>query len=373
MEILKNIQSMYNLSKIVIGRKTNYSKIMYPVHLTYLITKKCNSRCIMCNIWKEKKFKKELTIEELRELGKSKYLKNVLFLGVSGGEPFLRKDLVESIIALTKNMKKIKQISFSTNGLLQKKIENDIKKLLKFKKKIRIDLSVSVEGRKDKNDKIRGIKGGYKKALETIDALKKIKNNRLDISLRLAILPSNYKEIPKLYKLANEKNIGFICKPATSGGLYQNEEEFDNWSNKFTEKEKEKSIEYINRIVNDRFKKIKKKKGKGFEKIKKIAYNLFLKYSTNFIKNPNKLVFPCYALFSSVMLEYEGSIYSCPVLYKKMGNIREKKFDDIWKGKNTKEIRRFIKKGKCPCYTNCNQMIPLVLSKSPEIIYNFIR
>lgn len=91
------------------------------------------------------------------------------------------------------------------------------------------------------------------------------------------------------------------------------------------------------------------------------------------MKDPNKMIFPCYALFSSVLLESEGNVYSCPVLYREIGNIRKKEFDKIWVGKDADITRRFIKKGKCSCYTNCNQIIALSLSKFPEIIYNFIK
>lgn len=372
MNILRDIKNGYNVSKIVVGRKINYSKMLRPLHLVYFVTKRCNSKCIMCNIWKKKVNEKELTIDELKEIGKSKYLRNVLFFGLSGGEPFLRKDLVESVIALTSSMKKLKQINFSTNGLLTKKIVKDVKRLLKLKK-TKIDVALSVEGIGEKNNKIRGVKGGYKKVLETIKVLKDIDSDRIDISIRLAILPSNYKEIPKLYKLANEIGINFTCKPATSGGLYENQEDLINWSNEFSEKQKEEAISEINKIVKIEFDKLRNSNKKGFDKIKETAYILFLKYSTEFIKNPNKVVFPCYALFSSVSLESEGSVYSCPVLYKKIGNIRENDFDKIWESKQAYETREFIKKGKCPCYTNCNQVIPLVITKFPEIFYNLIK
>ena len=64
---------------------------MVPKEAVIAVTYNCNARCMMCNIWKEKPG---------REVETSTYNKlptTLKTINISGGEPFLRKDLPEII------------------------------------------------------------------------------------------------------------------------------------------------------------------------------------------------------------------------------------------------------------------------------------
>ena len=69
--------------------------------LHFELTYQCNEQCVMCDLWpryrKSPELKeKELTSEEIfRFVNKSAYLKNINMVLLSGGKPFLRKDLPE--------------------------------------------------------------------------------------------------------------------------------------------------------------------------------------------------------------------------------------------------------------------------------------
>jgi len=72
-------------------RRYRYPRIL-PLNLTVSVTYRCNSRCLTCNAWKKKA--DEFTAEEFdrtfRSIGTAPY-----WVTMSGGEPFLRRDLVE--------------------------------------------------------------------------------------------------------------------------------------------------------------------------------------------------------------------------------------------------------------------------------------
>src|SRR5437879_4680932 len=63
-----------------------------PVIIQLPINDICNSRCIMCDIWR-KEPDHELTPDELRRILKDPLFGAVQYVGISGGEPTLRKDL----------------------------------------------------------------------------------------------------------------------------------------------------------------------------------------------------------------------------------------------------------------------------------------
>ena len=67
---------------------------MLPMSLTLSITYRCNSHCKTCNI--HNKTANELSLEEWGKVAET-LRGNVFWLTFSGGEPFLRKDIVELI------------------------------------------------------------------------------------------------------------------------------------------------------------------------------------------------------------------------------------------------------------------------------------
>jgi len=59
-------------------------KKKYPKVIQLPITYKCNSRCVMCNIWKMNK-KNELSSEEFAKILKDEIFQKVEFVGINGG------------------------------------------------------------------------------------------------------------------------------------------------------------------------------------------------------------------------------------------------------------------------------------------------
>lgn len=84
-----------------------------PISVGTYITDVCNSRCVMCNIWKNKKpstyprVYQEQAIDALARAG-------CFYYSISGGEPTTVKDLPERLAYAAK---KIPYVRFTTNGL----------------------------------------------------------------------------------------------------------------------------------------------------------------------------------------------------------------------------------------------------------------
>ena len=71
-----------------------------PFVITYSVTNSCNSRCKTCNLWKiysdNPNLKNdELKLDEIEKIFRS--FGKIYFFNLSGGEPYLRKDLHEII------------------------------------------------------------------------------------------------------------------------------------------------------------------------------------------------------------------------------------------------------------------------------------
>ncbi|MBI4681078.1 MAG: radical SAM protein, partial [Nitrospirae bacterium] len=140
-----------------------------PVHLTVFLTRRCNLRCSFCFYLSSEieTDKAELTLDEIKKISSS--IGRLLWLAFSGGEIFLRKDLVEITRAFyEKNKPAI--ILFPTNGILTEIIKEKIEAILKYCEKSIIVVKLSLDGTEYVHDSIRG-KGSFQKTMQTYDAL----------------------------------------------------------------------------------------------------------------------------------------------------------------------------------------------------------
>jgi len=198
-EIIPKMVS-YNIYK-----KFGYPKVM-PIILTLSVTDMCNSKCKTCNIWKiykknPKKSSKEFTLEEYEKLFKN--FKKLFWVTLTGGEPFLRKDLKEIIISLY-NTTKPNFLTIATNGSMEEKIEKDIRYILKKCPETDIFINLSLDDIDKSHDYIRGMNNNFKKLNNTLKALKKIKSKKLFIGINTVISKHNVNHIQELYEFVRE-------------------------------------------------------------------------------------------------------------------------------------------------------------------------
>lgn len=66
-----------------------------PILTIFDVTKLCNQRCPMCNIWKTKS--SDMTLEEIRTHAKELRKFGVGYAFLQGGEPLIRKDIIEIV------------------------------------------------------------------------------------------------------------------------------------------------------------------------------------------------------------------------------------------------------------------------------------
>jgi len=145
------------LSLLSDGLKSNIIRPKEPYKLTFAVTLNCNSRCKHCNIWQLRP-KNELTIEEIRAFVRAN--PSFVIVELTGGEPFMRSDLVEIAKAFAEYSKRLYAITIPTNSLVNiEAIVNKVNEMLKLNKKIVVTLSL--DGYRELEDEIRGVKGNY--------------------------------------------------------------------------------------------------------------------------------------------------------------------------------------------------------------------
>ena len=196
---------------------------MMKIHnATILVTDRCNSRCITCNIWKEKRKRTELSPEEYYNLFSRKEFSSLDNINVSGGEATLRDDLTEVVKAILYG-KKLKVFFLSTNGTNPQKAYECLQAVKGVAEQT--FLSVSIDGDRKTHRSIRGI-DNYDSALETISLCKKQDPSIItNISLTLSVINTNSMILSHLKRIADETDSTLSYRFAFNSSEYFHNDE----------------------------------------------------------------------------------------------------------------------------------------------------
>lgn len=170
------------------------SYLLKPTLAVFCVTNECSLRCKHCSSASTTRLKEELTRREIETMIDDLYEAGLIHLGISGGEPFLRKELFDIVrYAFNKGL----DVSISTNGTtITRKI---VKDLTNLNQEGSLRLQVSLDGATEEtNDKIRG-NGVFKKAIQT---LKMFLENGLNVSLGFTPNRWNIHEVEQVLNLA---------------------------------------------------------------------------------------------------------------------------------------------------------------------------
>lgn len=165
------------------------------------VTRRCNLKCVHCYAHAgNENFPDELSTEEGKVVLDDLARFGVPVVLFSGGEPLMRPDLVElADYAVKKGMRAV----ISTNGtLITRPVAQELKKVgLSY-------VGISLDGLEEINDRFRGVKGAFRKALEGITACQEA---GIKVGLRFTMNRLNVKEIPSIFDILEERDIPRVC------------------------------------------------------------------------------------------------------------------------------------------------------------------
>ncbi|MFH1098856.1 MAG: radical SAM protein [Candidatus Uhrbacteria bacterium] len=180
-----------------------------PTDCVIAVTYLCNSRCVMCDFWKETR-QPTMTLDDYHKLPSS--LRDV---NVSGGEPFLRPDLIDVIGAIRQACPRAR-IIISTNGLFTDRIIETMRRILTIEP--RIGVRVSIDGTGVMHERIRRIPQAFDKALATLRGL--AATGVRDLGIAYTMVGENAGHLTEIYDLARREGVDFTCAAAQSSDVY---------------------------------------------------------------------------------------------------------------------------------------------------------
>jgi MoaA/NifB/PqqE/SkfB family radical SAM enzyme len=163
-----------------------------PHHAQWMITRKCNYRCLGCNVWREQD-KRELSTEEVRKGLDILRKLGIIEVVLSGGNPLLRED-AEEIVDYTSRY--FVTTVYDNGSMATRKIE-----ALRNVDFVAISIDSLDEA---KNDHIKGVKGAWRKAMEAVETLHK---EGINVSVTPTISQLNLNEIVGITNHFSQKGI----------------------------------------------------------------------------------------------------------------------------------------------------------------------
>ncbi len=297
-----------------------------PSEAIIAVTLNCNSRCLMCDIWK-KRSKNEVKPSFYKKLPSS--LKEI---NLSGGEPFLRKDLVEIIRTIKKACPQARLV-ISTNGFLTKVIKEVMPLIIKIDS--RVAVRVSLDGQEKVHDQIRGVKGGYRKALESLNFLK---GQVKDLGVGFTLMRQNQNQLLKVFAFCQKHKLDFSLSSVASSAIF-----FGKDKNKLSFFNEKKLKPIFNSLIKDQY---------GSLKPKDWLRAWFNQGLLDFLLT-NKRKLKCGAGTDFFYLDAYGRVYACHLKPWLMGDLNKNSFEQIYASAQAKKRRRMAQQCQ-DCWLVCS-------------------
>lgn len=332
-----------------------------PIYLIQYVTARCNSRCRMCFYWKNidgAEQERELTLEEFKKIAKN--FPGLQQLSIGGGEPFLRDDLPEICETFSRHSN-AQTITIPTNGLLPGRICSQFDKILQKCPQSYFRLSLSLDGIGERHDKIRGVKGNFKKAMETYKKVKSLRRRYRNFNIDIGTVLSSYNQdrIEDVFRYVADNldvdNHFLLLARGDTREIGARDIKLQRYG------------ELLHWLRDHH----PRKENRPFSSILRAIYEL----STEAIlktERERRMVVPCVAGRKMIVIGEYGDVHPCEMLNTKLGNVRDAGFslDAILQSRATDAALKKIRSGACACSFECAMNASIVFNpfSYPKII-----
>jgi len=289
---------------------------MGPTDAIVAVTLNCNSRCTMCDIWKNR-MKDEMQPEEYRALPSS--LKGV---NITGGEPFMRKDL-PGIIRVIKDSCPQARIVISSNGFLPDRVEAMIPDMLSADPNIAV--RISIDGLEKTHETVRGIPGGFRRDMESLNILRRLGVH--DLGIGMTVMESNISELPDVYALSRDLGVEMSVTIATDSEVFFGEQK---------EALRPRDTEALQAVFRDLI-----RSEYASWRPKRWFRAWYEKHLVRYALGHGRPI-ACDAGRGFFYLDSHGNVYACHILPTFMGSLRKQTWEEIWGSIEAEGVRAEI-------------------------------
>lgn len=330
-----------------------YYKVKFQRRLAiFLITGRCNLRCIMCNQWMQRP-DNELDADAWKSIMVKIKEFGIGDIHFTGGEPLLREDLGELIEYGTRLRF---TIGITTNGYLLNR--DTIDRLVNSGLN---SIAVSIDGVDEGYENIRGAKGSYEYAERALRLLAAYKSNKKVIGyINFTLMKPSLPEFYKVKRLADSLGlpvaINLLDYTPYCFNLKENIEQV--WLGK-------ESAEELNRLTEF----LRKEKRKDPRSL--IITSSAIQYINRYFSNPIQKQIPCIASQDRVFIDPYGKVLNGCLTMGLSGSLIDSSLEEILNKEEARKVHRGMFYKRCPgC--SCGYLYNLQ-HHLPSLIYDIFK
>ena len=309
--------------------------------LTLFPHSRCNCRCVMCDIWKITAAEEisagdvETHLEDIEDLG-------VRWVVFSGGEPLMHSDLFR--LARLLGSRGIRTTILTTGLLLRRDAARIVESI--------DDVIVSLDGPPEIHDRIRRVRGAFKKLAAGVDALRE-RDPSFPITARATVQRLNHACLGQTVDTARALGLGavsFLAADVTSGAFNRPA----GWPAQrqaevaLSEEQIDRLEAEVERLITDRIQDIES----GFvreipEKLRWIVHHFRAQLGLAEAIAPQ-----CNAPWVSAVVEADGTVRPC-FFHQPLGNVLEKGLREVVNGPAAVRFRAGLDVATNPVCRRC--------------------
>ncbi len=329
-----------------------------PIHLTFFVTRQCNSKCPFCFYLNKREARAgvipDLSLAEIERISGS--LGNLLWLAFSGGEIFLRKDLVDISRTFYRNNRPAIML-YPTNGLLPELIHEMTVRILEECGKSVIAVKLSVDGLNEAHDRLRGTPGAFDLTMRTYELLGELphKYPNFELGVNTVFCAENQDKTDEIIEFVRGlKNIKTHTISLIRGDVP------DEKLKRVDERKYLHAIERLERNLKEKASPVYRFRGGRI----KAAQDVLQRRLIHRTIEARKRLMPCYAGRLNLVLTETGDVYPCEILSQSFGNVRDHGYDmkRVVKSSPGRNIIASINNDACHCTHECYFMTNILFN-----------
>lgn len=342
-----------------------------PIQLTFFVTRKCNARCPFCfylqSADRPDDGAAELTLDEIEKISRS--LGTLLWLAFSGGEAYLRKDLVEiSRIFQAQNRPAI--MLYSTNGLLPELIRDSTKQILQHCPRSVVVVKLSLDGLGEDHDALRQTPGGFEKMLRSYRLLAELlaEYPNFELGINTVFCSGNQDRMDEIIDFVQGlEHVKTHTISLVRGNLaHARYKDVDYGKYRHAMEKLEKNLKNRTSSVY-RFNGARLKAAQDILQ-RRLIYQTALE---------QRRLAPCYAAKLNLVLTETGQVYPCETLTESFGNVRDFNYDlaQILRAEPAQAVTRSIEAARCHCTHECYAMTNILFNprQYPALLKEYLQ
>lgn len=342
--------------------------VLSPLAMSFVITDRCNSRCLTCNIGARylddpSVADGELSLDEYHRL--FPHIGRPGWVTFSGGEPLLRPDFVAVVSELARVVRP-QVINIPTNATLVERTLAAVARILDGLGRSQLVVNLSLDGVGAVHDRLRGFPGNFERVVAVFRGLRALGDPRLVVGVNSVLSRFNVQVSDALFDFVMNELApdSYVLEVAQTRAEYHN-----------LGQDLRGEREQLVRALDDFVRRTRRVSRHGVPRLVQAFREDYYAAARRGLRSP--VTHRCYAGFATCTVLAHGEVWSNTARAESMGNVRDFALDfaALWRSPAARAVRERVVAAPCDCeLSNASYSNRLMdFGSLPRLLWRYLR